>query len=98
MTSASPIDANANQNISLNLIEEFFNLSDEENNIVNNLKDEFTDLSFFNYGSIIYLQSNNDLTNFPHISELLENYERIYSKSCYEDFLVLRQTKCKSFF
>jgi hypothetical protein len=77
------------------LIEEFFNLSDEETKIVNYVRDEFDDLKFFNYGCLIYMQNENDLNSFPHISELLENYEKTFAEVCYTGHLVIRMTKCK---
>jgi len=87
--------ANANQ--TSNLLEEFFYIYEEDNKLLNLLKDEFSDLKFFNYGSIVYLQKENDEEQggFPHVSELLENYEKIYSKTCYKGNLILRLTKCK---
>lgn len=78
----------------INLIEEFMNTSEEENKLINSIKDEFTDLKFFNYGALIYLQSGDDLTTFPHVSELLENYEKLFSVSCFTGYFVLRLTKC----
>lgn len=88
-------DTQQEDNQSVNLIEEFMNLSDEENNIINSLRGEFSDLKFFNYGALVYLQKedDNDGYPFPHISELLENYEKIFSVDCYLGYLVLRQTK-----
>ena len=81
----------------VNLIKEFLNLSEEDVKLVNFLKEEFsTNYKFFSYGSIVYIQKEdenliNDLPNqdvdndttiseFPHVTELLENYEKIYSK------------------
>ena len=98
-----------NQNISninntnttnTNLIEEFFFIYDEDNKLINFIKEEFSDLKFFNYGSIIYFQKENEEENstFPHVSELLENYEKIYSQTCYKEHFILRLTKCKIFF
>jgi hypothetical protein len=78
----------------LNLIDEFFNHADEDSRLINLLKDEFTDFKFFNYGSLVYFQNDEDMNSFPHISDLLENYEKIYSQTCYKDYLVLRLTKC----
>ena len=85
-----------NQTQTSNLLEEFFFIYDEDNKLINLLKEEFTDLKFFNYGSIVYLQKENDdeTGNFPHVSELLENYEKIYSKTCYKGNLILRLKKC----
>lgn len=76
-------------------IEDFLNLDEEENKFIGYLKDEFIhDFTFFNYGKIIYIQQENEINSFPHVSEILENYEKIYSMPCYTDYLVLRQTKC----
>lgn len=80
------------------LIEDFMNLDDEENKLITYLKDEFqTDFTFFNYGKIVYIQQQESLeaNSFPHISELLENYEKIYSTTCYTGYMVLKQRKCK---
>ena len=78
-------------------IEDFLNLDEEENKFIGYLKDEFIeDFTFFNYGKIIYIQQENEINTFPHISELLENYEKIYSTPCYTGHLVLRQSKCKN--
>ena len=59
-------------------------------------------MKIFNYGALIYMQEDekieNDKSNFPHISEFFENYEKIYSKQCFTDYLVFRQTKCKKIF
>lgn len=84
------------QSHTTNLIEEFFFIYDEDNKLINLLKDEFSDLKFFNYGSIVYLQKENEgeSADFPHVSELLENYEKIYSKTCFKGNLILRLTKC----
>ena len=43
---------------------------------------------------MIYLYKSEDINTFPHISELLEDYEKILSKSCYTSEIVLRSTKC----
>ena len=77
------------------LLEDFMILDEEENKLINYLKDEFSNYTFFNYGKIVYIQQLSDFNFFPHISELLENYENIYSKPCYTGNLVLRQRKCK---
>lgn len=85
-----------NQIQTSNLIEEFFFIYDEDNKLINLLKDEFSDLKFFNYGSIVYMQkeTEGEQGGFPHVSELLENYEKIYSKTCYKGNLILKLTKC----
>jgi hypothetical protein len=87
--------------VSINLIEEFMNISDDESKIISALKDEFYDLKFFNYGALVYIQedyeisNNNPNLNFPHISELLENYEKVFSANYFWGTFVLRLTKCK---
>ncbi len=77
------------------LIEDFLDLDEEEAKLITYLKEDFDTYTFFNYGKIIYIQEADDLNSFPHISELLENYEKIYSTPCFTGFLVLRQRKCK---
>src|SRR5690242_4322865 len=77
----------------INLIEEFFNSTEDELKLINLVKEEFKDFKFFNYGSLIYFQNEEDVNTFPHISELLENYEKIYSETCYRNHLILRLTK-----
>ena len=79
----------------INLNEEFLNLSEEDNKLINLLKDEFNEMKIFNYGGIIYLHNSEEISNFLHISELFENYEKIMSKSCYSSDLVFNNTKCK---
>ncbi len=81
--------------VNINLIEEFMNISEDELKIIMSFKDEFTDMKFFNYGVLIYVQEEDDLSSFPHVSELLENYEKVFSTNCYLGVFVLRQTKCK---
>jgi len=73
-----------NQTHTSNLIDDFFFIYDEDNKLIDLLKDEFSDLKFFNYGSIVYFkkETEGDQGGFPHVSELLENYEKIYSKTC----------------
>ncbi len=88
----------ANDGFSINLIEEFMNTSEEENKIISHVKEEFSDLKFFNYGALIYLQISDDISSFPHVSELLENYEKIFSVNCFTGYFVLRLTKCKFLF
>jgi hypothetical protein len=80
--------------VDVTLIEEFFNMSDDEQKIINAIKDEFTDYKFFNYGSLVYMQNESDIDSFPHVSELLENYEKIYATVCYTEHLVHKMTKC----
>lgn len=81
--------------VNINLIEEFMNISEDELKIIMSFKDEFTDMKFFNYGVLIYVQEEDDISSFPHVSELLENYEKVFSTNCYLGVFVLRQTKCK---
>ena len=81
--------------VNINLIEEFMYISEDELKIVMSFKDEFTEMKFFNYGVLIYVQEEDDLSSFPHVSEFLENYEKVFSTNCYLGVLVLRQTKCK---
>jgi hypothetical protein len=81
-------------NLNINLIEEFFNSTEEEMKLINYIREEFKDFKFFNYGSLVYFQNDEDVNSFPHISDLLENYEKIYSESCYRNHLILRLTKC----
>jgi hypothetical protein len=110
--SGTPISNFPSTNLSntTNLIEEFFNISEEDQKLINFLKEEFQSYKFFSYGSIVYIQkededeemkeeesinfNNNENSEFPHVTELLENYEKIYSKACYLNHLVLRLTKC----
>jgi hypothetical protein len=85
-------------NTNINLIEEFMNLSEEENKLINLLLEEFKDHKCFNYGALVYMQNlDDDLSNFPHVSELLENYEKVFSTDCFKGFFVIKLTKCKYF-
>ena len=61
-----------------NMIEEFMNISDEDNKIFNLLKEEFKDLKILHYGSIMFIQNEDDIEQFPNISELLAIYEEIF--------------------
>jgi len=51
-----------NENIELeevimhNMIEEFMNISDEDNKIFNTFKTEFSDLAVLQYGSLMYIK------------------------------------------
>jgi hypothetical protein len=82
-------------NANINLIEEFMNLSEEENKLINAFVDEFKDFRILNYGAMIYLQSSDeDISNYPHISELLENYEKVFSSNCFNGNFVHKMTKC----
>ena len=83
-------------NTNINLIEEFMNLSEEENKLNNTLQEEFKDFKTFNYGALTYIQTNDeDISNYPHVSELLENYEKVFSANCFKGYFVLKMTKCK---
>ena len=83
----------------VNLIEEFMNISEEESKIISCFRDEFPDLKFFNYGALVYLQEDeDDINTFPHVSDLLENYEKVFSVNCFLGNFVLRVTKCKYIF
>jgi len=97
MTTATVAET-ANENlVSINLIEEFMNNSEDEFKIISTLKEEFSDMNFFNYGALVYLQldnDKNDIQSFPHISELLENYEKVFSANYYLGYFILRLTKC----
>ena len=90
--------------VSINLIEEFMNVSEDEIKIISCLKDEFSELKFFNYGALIYMQEefdvsdNNQNISFPHISELLQNYEKVYSTNYFLGNFIIRLTKCKNHF
>ena len=44
-----------------NMIEEFMNISDEDNKIFNLLKEEFKDLKILHYGSIMFIQNEDDI-------------------------------------
>ena len=70
-----------------NMIEQFMNLSDEDNKIFNYIKQEFKDMKILSYGSLLFLQTDQNIENFPHISELLQIYEEVFgnkdSKSCF---------------
>jgi len=83
------------ENANINLIEEFMNLSEDENKLINCFQEEFKDFKILNYGALIYLQTyDEDISNYPHISELLENYEKIFSANCFKGYFVLKMTKC----
>jgi len=97
-TAINPMLIDQNNDGSINLIEEFMNTSEEENKLINIFKDEFKDMKFFNYGALIYIQTNDDIETFPHVSELLENYEKIFSVNCFTGYLVLRLTKCINYY
>ena len=77
-----------------NMIEEFMNISDEDNKIFNMLKEEFKDLKILHYGSIIFIQNDEDIEHFPNISELLQLYEEIFSNINMKSSLSLCLEKC----
>ena len=81
-----------------NPTDDFLQISEEDSKLVNLLKAEFKGFrNVFFYGCIIYLYENEEVErNFPHVSELLENYEKIYSKMAYTGDYILRNTKCVS--
>ena len=69
------------------MIEQFMNLSEEDNRIFNYIKQEFKDMKTLTYGSLLFIQTEQNIENFPHISELLQIYEEVFgnkdSKSCF---------------
>lgn len=80
--------------IILNMIEEFMNISDEDNKIFNLLKEEFKDLKILHYGALMCIQNDDDIENFPNISELLQIYEEIFSNLNMRSSLCLKLEKC----
>lgn len=85
------------ENANINLIEEFMNLSEDEIRLINAFVDEFKDYKILNYGALIYLQQmDEDITNYPHVSELLENYEKVFSADCFKGNFVHKLTKCNN--
>ena len=76
-----------------NMIEDFMNLSDEDNKIFNLIKDTYKDLKVLNYGNLLYIQDNLSYDAVPHISELLGIYEEIFSNKDSTSCIVLNQTK-----
>ena len=65
------------------MIEQFMNLSEEDNKIFNYLKQEFKEMKILTYGSLLFIQSDQNIENFPHISELLQIYEEVFgNKDC----------------
>lgn len=76
-----------------NMIEEFMNISDEDNKIFNLLKEEFKDLKILHYGSIMFIQNEDDIEQFPNISELLAIYEEIFSNLNMKSSLSLKLEK-----
>ena len=76
-----------------NMIEEFMNISDEDNKIFNLLKEEFKDLKILQYGSIMFIQNDLKIEHFPNISELLTIYEEIFSNLNMKSSLSLKKEK-----
>ena len=56
------------------MIEQFMNLSEEDNKIFNYIKQEFKDMKILTYGSLLFIQTDQNIENFPHISELLPSW------------------------
>jgi hypothetical protein len=89
-----------NENIELeevimhNMIEEFMNISDEDNKIFNTFKTEFSDLAVLQYGSLMYIQNDKKFDNYPNISELLQIYEEIFTNINMKSSLSLKLEKC----
>ena len=89
-----------NENIELeeaimhNMIEEFMNISDEDNKIFNTFKAEFSDLAVLQYGSLMYIQKDKNIENYPNISELLQIYEEIFTNLNMKSSLSLKLEKC----
>ena len=75
------------------MIEQFMNLSEEDNRIFNYIKQEFTDLKILTYGSLLFMQSDQNIENFPHISELLQIYEEVFANKDCKSCFVLRGEK-----
>ena len=76
-----------------NMIEQFMNLSDEDNKIFNYVKQEFKDMKILSYGSLLFLQTDQNIENFPHISELLQIYEEVFGNKDCKSCFVLRGEK-----
>ena len=71
------------------MIEQFMNLSEEDNRIFNYIKQEFKDMKILSYGSLLFIQNDPNIENFPHISELLQIYEEVFAnKDCKSCFLL----------
>ena len=75
------------------MIEQFMNLSEEDNRIFNYIKQEFKDMKILTYGSLLFLQSDQNIENFPHISELLQIYEEVFGNKDCKSCFVLRGEK-----
>ena len=75
------------------MIEPFMNLSEEDNRIFNYIKQEFKEMKILNYGSLLFLQTDQNIENFPHISELLQIYEEVFANKDCKSCFVLRGEK-----
>ena len=75
------------------MIEQFMNLSEEDNKIFNYLKQEFKEMKILSYGSLLFIQSDQNIENFPHISELLQIYEEVFGNKDCKSCFVLRGEK-----
>ena len=75
------------------MIEQFMNLSEEDNRIFNYIKQEFKDMKILTYGSLLFIQSDQNIENFPHISELLQIYEEVFANKDCKSCFVLRGEK-----
>ena len=75
------------------MIEQFMNLSEEDNKIFNYIKQEFKEMKILSYGSLLFIQSDQNIENFPHISELLQIYEEVFANKDCKSCFVLRGEK-----
>ena len=75
------------------MIEQFMNLSEEDNRIFNYIKQEFKDMKTLTYGSLLFIQTDQNIENFPHISELLQIYEEVFGNKDCKGCFVLRGEK-----
>ena len=75
------------------MIEQFMNLSEEDNRIFNYIKQEFKDMKTLTYGSLLFIQTDQNIENFPHISELLQIYEEVFGNKDCKSCFVLRAEK-----
>ena len=75
------------------MIEQFKNLSEEDNRIFNYIKQEFKDMKTLTYGSLLFIQTEQNIENFPHISELLQIYEEVFGNKDCKSCFVLRGEK-----
>ena len=75
------------------MIEHFMNLSEDVNRIFNYIKQEFKDMKTLTYGSLLFIQTDQNIENFPHISELLQIYEEVFGNKDCKSCFVLRGEK-----